>query len=187
MARGRHASRGPGSPRLVRPGPLWMSPVGARAPSRATPPSARPCRASSWASAMLGAAGRAGSPVGGVAQQVEPAGRADARSRRPRVEPQPQAAAPRPWRPASDLGAAAATEALGGLGGALLLAHAGVDGQHRAGQGRDHPLQRRELPLRPDHPRIVRRRAEVSHSVGRAASGQVYVWSPALSPWVTAL
>jgi hypothetical protein len=40
---------------------------------------------------------------------------------------------------------------LGDLGGALLLAHAGVDDQHRTGQGRDHPLQRRELPLRAGH------------------------------------
>jgi hypothetical protein len=40
---------------------------------------------------------------------------------------------------------------LADLGGALLLTHAGVDDQHRAGQDRDHPLQRRELPLRTGH------------------------------------
>ena len=37
------------------------------------------------------------------------------------------------------------------LGGALLLAHAGADDQHRPGQDRDHPLQRGELPLGTGH------------------------------------
>jgi hypothetical protein len=42
-------------------------------------------------------------------------------------------------------------QASGDLGGALLLAHAGTDDQHRPGQDRDHPLQRRELPLGTGH------------------------------------
>src|SRR5215208_8246065 len=42
-------------------------------------------------------------------------------------------------------------QALADLSQALLLTHTGVDDQHRTGQDRDHPLQRRELPLGSGH------------------------------------
>src|SRR5215211_1830827 len=43
--------------------------------------------------------------------------------------------------------AQAAEQPAGDLGGALLLTHAGVEDQHRPGQGRDDPLQHLELAL----------------------------------------
>src|SRR5215217_1325387 len=43
--------------------------------------------------------------------------------------------------------AQAAQQPAGDLGGSLLLTHAGVEDQHRPGQGRDHPLEHLELAL----------------------------------------
>jgi hypothetical protein len=42
-------------------------------------------------------------------------------------------------------------QALADLGGPLLFTHAGIDDQQATGQGWDHPLQRRELPLGAGH------------------------------------
>src|SRR6266540_7542110 len=52
-----------------------------------------------------------------------------------------------PWRNTLTTWHQPPEEALGDLCWALLLAHAGVDDQHRAGQGGDHPLQPREPAL----------------------------------------
>src|SRR6266542_106830 len=52
-----------------------------------------------------------------------------------------------PWRSCLTTWHQPPEEASGDLCGALLLAHSGVHDQHRAGQGGDRPLQRREPPL----------------------------------------